>query len=89
MVKVALLHLAVFFSVSCLTGLSQGFRITDEDLQDLSESDEEGMDMSYNDYAKMSRQFGNELLASEIIGSELDDDVPDFDERHIRGESSK
>ena len=89
MVKVVPLHLAVFFSVSCLIGLIQGFRITDDDLQNLSLSDEEGMDVSYNNYAKMSRQFGKELQASEITGSELDDDVSDFDERHLRGESSK
>ena len=89
MVKVMPLHLAVFLALSTCLSLIHGFRITDDDLQDLSDSDEEGMDMSYNDFAKMSRQFGNELQGSEIIGSELDDDVPDFDERHIRGESSK
>ena len=82
------LHWAVFFALSTCLSLIQGFRITDNDLQDLSDSDEEGMDMSYNDYAKMSRQFGNGLQASEITGSELDDDVSDLDERHERSKSS-
>ena len=71
-----------------MKGLIQGFRITDNNLQDLSESDEAGIVLSYSDYAQMSRRFGNELQASEIIGSELDDDVSDFDERHERGKSS-
>ena len=89
MVKVMPLHWAVLFALSTCLSQIQGFRITDDDLQDLSDSDEEGMDMSYNDYAKMSRQFGKELQASEITGSELDDDVSDLDERHERGESSR
>ena len=89
MVKVMPLHWAVLFALSTCLSQIQGFRITDNDLQDLSESDEEGMDMSYNDYAKMSRQFGNELQSSELTGSELDDEVSELDERHLRGESSK
>ena len=87
MVKVMLLHWAVFFSVSCLTGLSQGFRVTDNDLQDLSESDETGIELSKNNYAKMSRQFDNKriIMGSEWSGFDL---PPGFDERPELGKSS-